>query len=103
MSIIKKPENDFENTFMKMVNKHSNKYLNVIDKYSEENIDQIIEGANNIFRVQKFAVSRLKIKENTLISHRKIVNKEAIVKQDREKQVDPINKGAYAQLEENEM
>lgn len=102
-SLIIKPENDFENTFMKMVNKHSIEYLNVINRYSEENIDKIIEGANNLPRIQKFAISRLKIKEGPLISHNKIVNKEAIVKQDREKHVDPINKGAYAQLAENEI
>lgn len=102
-SLIIKPENDFENTFMKMVNKHSIEYLNVINRYSEENIDKIIEGANNLPRIQKFAISRLKINEGPLISHSKIVNKEAIVKQDRDKFVDPINKGAYAQLEENEI
>lgn len=102
-SIINKPENDFETTFMKKVNKHSDEYLNIIDRYSEENIDKIIEGSDNLLDIQKFAIARLQIKEHRLMSHTKIRNKEEIVKQDRDKQVDPINKEAYAQLEEDEI
>lgn len=102
-SIIVKQENDFETTFMKMVNKHSLEFLNTVEKYSEENIDKIIEGADNLLNIQKFAEKRLNVKKHKLEAHILIRNKETIVKQDRKTQVDPRNRDAYKQLEEDEI
>lgn len=102
-SIIKRAENDFETTFMTMVNKHSREFLNTVERYSEENIDKIIEGSDNLLNIQKFAESRLNVKKHKLEAHVLIRNKETIVKQDRDTQVDPRNKDAYKQLEEEEI
>jgi dsDNA-binding SOS-regulon protein len=101
--LIVKPDNAVEMKLIDMFNKHSDEFFTTIEKYSEENIDKIIEGADNLIEIQKFAVNNLEIKEHKLLSHTKIRNKEAIVKQDRDKQVDPINRGAYALLEEDEI
>jgi hypothetical protein len=102
-SIIKKPENEFELKFMKLVNSHSSEYLEVFERYSEQNIDKIIEGADNVLIIQKFAVAKLNIENNTLNSNQKIRNKEEMVKEDKEKLVDDDNKEAYKLLTEEEI
>ena len=102
-SLIKKPENQFELKFMKLVNSHSSEYLDTFEKYSEQNINKITEGADNILIIQKFAVSKLNINNNTLNSNQKIRNKEAMVREDKEKLVDDDNKEAYKLLTEDEI
>ena len=101
-SLIKKSENQFENTFMKLVNSHSLEYLDTVSDYSEDNIDKIIEGADNIQRIKKFAVSKLKIADDNLNSNERIRNKEAIVKEDKSL-VNPENTDAYALLREDQI
>lgn len=101
--IIIQPTNGFENTLIEMINKHSEEFLDTVNKYSEENIDKIIEGADNILELQKFAVSKLEINKDTLDSNVKIRNKEAMVKEDKEKLVDDDNKEAYKLLTEDEI
>lgn len=101
--IIIQPTNAFENTLIEMINKHSEEFLDTVDKYSEENIDKIIEGADNILELQTFAVSKLEINKDKLDSNMKIRNKEAMVKEDKEKLVDEDNREAYKLLTEDEI
>ena len=101
-SLIKKPENQFENTFMKLVNSHSLEYLDTANFF----IRWILSAPSIILSIlsseYSVTVSKLKIADDNLNSNERIRNKESIVKQDGTL-VNPENKDAYALLREDQI